>query len=179
MVEPDKHSVRGRWLRSNTQIGVEPIDRGRCTIPVAVSGSYDWETRFTMRRGVESLLVLPVGDRNVIAVVGGWGGRVAGLGFIDGKSANENTSTAKHDPMPPRQEQRLFVRVRVTGNQAQVEIDLNSRSLIRWQGQSTSLHVNNDWNLPNPRTLGLATQNSAIIYHSSRLKLISGKATPL
>jgi hypothetical protein len=180
MIDPQKHAVRGQWLRTSTELGLaQPVDAGRCTIPVMVEGSYDLEVRFTMLRGVESNLVLPVGGRNCVVIVGGWGGRIAGLAQIDGRAGNQNTSTAKHAPLQPRQQQRLFCQVRVTGSQASIEVELNSRPLIRWQGQASSLSCPPSWNIPNPQSLGLAAYRSAVTYQSARLKLVAGKATPL
>jgi hypothetical protein len=173
MIDPARLSVHGSWARQGSELIVQVGNQVRCPIPVSIEGSYDLEVRFTLQRGLESDVMLPVGDRSCFVVVGGWGGGTSGIGGLHGKSADRNESTVKHPPMRVGPLHRLMCRVRPEGDQASIEIDLNSRPLLRWKGSTSALRTGER------HPLGLATHQTAIQYHSVRLKLISGKATPL
>jgi hypothetical protein len=78
------------------------------------------------------------------------------------------------------QEYELRVRVFPGEDQAEVDVCLNGKPYLRWQGAQSDIRVptNDIWNvkLPDDRTLGFALHNCQVLFKSAKLRMISGKA---
>ena len=122
------------------------------------------------------MIILPVGPVNqVMLVVGGWGGTVGGLDTVDGRKANQNSSTVRQKPLEIGQRYTVRVSVLLRGEQASVEVTLNGERHVSWRGPVASLSVVRDWVLPRSDVLGLGT-NSSALFRSVKLRMLSGEA---
>ena len=176
MVDLSRHAVVGEWVRRGDEIATtKRVPRSRVMIPVVLDGSYDLELRYTSGSGSITGLVLPVGQGACKLIVGGYNGSTSGLELVDGKAANQNASTAMHGKIPLGQKHRLELHVQVFGDRAIVEVDLDTRKLIRWKGPTTSLSLGSDWTLPHAAP-GIVAYDQVTLFHSARLRVHSGTA---
>jgi hypothetical protein len=179
MVDVAEHTVAGRWGHADAggvEVGVvDPARFARFLFPVVRTGSYDLEVDFTLATGHEVNVLLPVADREVSIILGGWAGTVAGLHMVDGKMARDN-ETRRQLKLPIGQRLHLDVGVRVEGDEAAVNASLEGRRLIEWKGRKSALSNSRDWLMPQRGLVGLGAYESKVVFHRVRLRFEEGGA---
>jgi len=99
--------------------------------------SYDLKASFTRQRGSDGVgFVIPVGDKKVTVVFGGWGGRYDGLNRVNGfdPSSNQNP-TRRSSKLVNGDELEILISVRpgkITVNangKPHIELDTNAHKL--------------------------------------------------
>lgn len=175
MINPSGHSVAGQWGRRGTQIGnIKPSKGARVGIPLALSGSYEFQVRFKIASGHEAFVVLPAGDRQCALVMGAAKGQVSGIDQIGGRAATKNPSTVKQ-PVPPGRWHRLEVQVTVEGAQVTLQSQLNGMPFVSWKGSRSLLSADKSFAMPRP-VIGLGGNDSLVLFQNLRLKVIGGGA---
>jgi len=178
-VDVGRDSGKDKWEQIDGQI-ISPMGPyARLELPLSPSGSYQLEVQFTRDGGDAIILLLPVGDSNGLLVVSGWSGEVSGLAYLDGKDANNNKTT-RDGKLADRTKHTLLVEVSLLDkDQARIAATLDSQPYLQWNGPITAITPGSERRLPHPNTLGLGTYNATVIFHSCRVKMLSGTANPL
>jgi hypothetical protein len=175
LVEPEKHTVAPAWRFRNEALEVAPTGpAARLTIPVAPDGAYDLKIELTRKVGFSTVgVILPVGSRQCLLALNYRGGP-SGLDTIAGQQADRNPSTFVGALNNDRR-YTLEVAVRPDAQQAAVTATLDGRPFLFYRGPLRSLDLGQEWRLPCRNCLGLAAQSGAL-FHSVKLKMVSGKA---
>src|ERR1700676_4179659 len=109
-------------------------------------------------------------------------GLFSGLDTIDGHWANsgENRPAIQPGELNNGDRYRLLVSMRLLGqDQVSVDVSLDGRPYLpHWEGSITSFNVRAEWTLPVPKRPGLGVWQGNVVFHSVRLRMISGTATP-
>ena len=176
-VDPAKDAVKGKWKRQGSAIAITKSEsHSRTAIPVAPQGSYELEVRFVRASGNEDVnILLPVSNSRVMLMLSGWGGTVSGLELINGKRASSNETTVKPGALENGRQHYLQINVLLKGDQAQIAVRLDGKPYLRWRGPHSALSMLPYWRLPTAGCLGLGAY-STVVFHSVRLKMLSGEA---
>ncbi len=179
LVNPEKDTVAGRWTAKATGLQVLPSAYARLMLPIVPDGSYELAVRFWRVAGGETLVVhLPAGTSPVTAVLAAKGGYY-GLETINGKGVRENATTQRLGSLRSAREHVLAVKVVPEGDDVAVRVALDGRAITNWKGPQSALSVHTCWAMPNRKALGLCTYGSHVLFKSVRLRMLSGKASPL
>jgi hypothetical protein len=118
-------------------------------------------------------VVLPVGPRQCLAAIN-FGGGASGLDMIDGRRANDNTSSFGGVLSNDRR-YALEISVEVDGQEAAVTAKLDGRPMFFYRGPVASLALAKEWSIGGRNRLGLVSQ-APIVIHSFQLKAPPGRA---
>ena len=178
LIDPVRHKLRGEWVRKGAELtcSCSPGGRGLIAIPVEALGGYDMQLSFTVNRGKESTVVLPVGAGSVALIIGGWGGGYSGFSNIDGRDPSDGNPTTikskdRQGPLRLGAKATLDISVRLKDDTAEIKALLNGKKFIAWSGKQSSLAPHYLWRVRSG-TFGLGTFESAVVWHSVRLRLI-------
>jgi len=174
-IDVEKHGASPAWRLRGTELDVEPAGpAARLTIPVLPEGAYDLQIEFTRTDGFGLLgVILPVGPRQCLLALG-YGGTASGLDTVDGRRADDNTTTFL-GALNNNRRYTLEVTVRLDDDRAAVTATLDGRPLLFYRGPVRSLGLHADWRIPRRDCLGLAAQSPAV-FHTVRLKPVSATA---
>ena len=114
------------------------------------------------------------------ALLSGWGGGVSGLSMVDGVLPDhvKNPTSKRPGTIENGRRNKLVVSVRsLAGDKASVVVSLNGEPYLpRWEGDPTSLQLAGDWTLRHSNRPGLGVFQDRIVFHSVRLRMITGAA---
>lgn len=172
-VDPAKDAIRGRWKKSDGQMISAQTPNARFQLPAAPQGSYQLETQFTRIEGDCMGVMLPVGRAGALLVISGWGGKVSGLAFVNGKDADRNKTTRKGE-LKNGVKHTLLITTRLLGpDRAHIDVTLDGKPYIKWEGLLSALSPDRAWRLRDPKALGLGAYNAIIVFHSCQLKMVN------
>jgi len=175
-VDPAKDSFNGRWAKSGGQLISDWRVYSRCQLLEVPQGSYQLETQFTRMAGDCMAVMLPVGRTSALLVVSGWGGEISGLAFIDGKDADRNATT-RDGKLKNGVKHTVLISTRLLGgDRARIEVTLDGKPYIKWEGSQSSLKPDGEWRLREVKGFGLGAYNSIIVFHSCQFRTIDDKA---
>ena len=174
--------VTGQWMRNKEEVGAGPRPPAlRCSVlvlPVAVQGDYDLEGQFTRVAGKDTVgFVCPVTTRQCDVSLSAFFGQYHSLGTFDGKGPDDPKNPTRLQPgiLTNGRKYTLLAGVRLKGEDAAVDICLDGSPLIRWSGKQSSVNASSRWS-PNLKSQPALMTIEPVIYHSARLRLLSGKA---
>lgn len=176
-VDVERDGVQGRWLPTPAGLAVASGPANRLMLPVEIQGDYDLEITFTRTAGDDMIgLVLPVASTSCLTFVSGWSGRFRGIEYINGRGGNNNEATRRPGTVVDRQRYTLLVSVRTDGTNARIDARVNGQPSISWSGPVASLMTPGGWSLPLGNRPGLGANQSTMVFHGARLRLIAGNA---
>jgi len=173
LVDSTKHALTGTWLSRSGQIGAETDFIASILVPVRPKGNYELQVKFNRAKGSEGLAInLPVGGHAVALIFSRAGGKVGGLGFVDGKAVLDegNPASVKPSPLANRRTHVVDVKVTVSGSEARIHAKLNGSKFVEWKGSPTALSVAEKWHVPGPAAFGLGIHESAVAFSAINLK---------
>ena len=178
-VDPAKDAVAGAWTIKDGALHVDSSRSARITVPVMPEGSYEIEAEFTRTSGNDAfVLILPVGTAGTGLFLSSLGGQFHDLGIVRGEGAY-NIKRVSPGTLENARRYTLRTRVVVSGDQAAIEVHLDERPLIAWQGPQANLSHWPTWRMPEAKALGLGAVASSFIVHRLKLGMLSGEAKPL
>jgi len=170
LVDPAKGVTKGSWKSKNGRLVIEPHRMGWAAVPCAPQGSYEMSVGFVRTGGnSEVVVILPVGSSAVALLLGQFHGSSSALRDAPGAAARVKPGTLVNG-----QEYQLDIRVLLKGLTAEIDIYLNGKPYIRWEGLQSSLRA--CYRLPNSSCIGLGADMSTVVFGSARLKMLSGEA---
>ena len=178
-VDPAKHALSAKWERQGgAVVAVGGEKSRRLEVPVAVQGSYELHATFERAEGDDGIcFVLPVGSTRPTLAFSAHHGGASGLEHVDGKSIQENPFSVRPHGLRNQHVYDLHVKVLVQGGHGRIDVMLDKKPFLSWEGETSSLTP--EFNMPHENTLGLVAWNSKGKFHSLRLKMLSGAARVL
>jgi hypothetical protein len=180
LVDPAVHGVGGNWARFREAVGTTtPSAFARFMIPAAVDGAYELEFDFTSPEGDGIVASLPVKAHGCSLHLAAYAGKTSGIQLIDGQHVDANPTKTSPAGIVKNRRHSVFVRVELAEDAARLSIALDGRPYIVWQGRQSSLSQGPAVVMPNPRAIGLGAHGSQIIFHTARVRMLSGSGTIL
>ncbi len=140
--------------------------------------------QFTREHGDEGVsLVLPVGQQQLLCTLAGYPqlGYVSGLSQIDEKNAPYNETGRTKSKLTNGTPYDVLATVDIDQRlqEVTVEVALNGKQLIHFDGPISRLS-DSSWNsCDDPRKLGIAAEQSVVRFHNAHLELTDGTAALL
>jgi len=174
LVDPAKHVIQGYWERKDGHLVLVPTGRGAVlTIPAAPSGNYDLQATFVRKADGDVGFSLPVGVRQVHLNLSGSFGQWSGLEPIEGKGGMDNMTTVRPGTLVNGHEYTIDIKVRVAAGAAAVEVRLDDKPYIQWQGALSALSARAHGQ---HNCLGLnALETTAVEFRRLRVRMLSGE----
>jgi hypothetical protein len=180
MVDTAKDAINGNWVRSGDEISSEAKRYCRIRLSVAIDGSYDLAAEFTRTDGTSDVnTIIPVGSQRCIVMLSASDGKASGIEQIDGHGITDSRNPTGTQPgtLENGHRYKLLIGVRLLKDEmASVDVSLDGKPYLRWQGKLASLSIPERWSLPNPRQPGLGAWKSRVTFHSVRLRMLAGEA---
>ena len=176
-IDTAKDVLTGKWRVQGGKVEASAEnDTARLAIPLLPQGDYDLQVKFTRASHGVLGIVLPVGTRQCLALIG-YQGRANGLDTINGSRADSNASTFQGQLNNGRT-YVLNIAVRIDGEDTAVTITLDERPWIFYRGPTASLGLEEQWKLRKLKSLGLLAQ-ADVTFQSVRLRSVSGQVAAL
>jgi len=173
-IVPAEDAVEGRFERRSGAIVTPPGQAwARLQVPYVPPEEYDLTLIVERKAGNNSLnLGLSNGTRQFMVILDGggpegWG--FSGIDFVDGKPFFDNTTTYAGPLLPEKVRVKVNCAVRKSG----VRVQVQDRSVIRWNGDVDKLFVADMWEVPAPNTLILGCFESQFRIHGLWIEFVS------
>jgi len=182
-VDINKHAVEGHWTRRGQNIVVDQeITACRLMIPVMPEGDYDFELQFSPLSEIPNALwkqtvaIVPVGSASCLVWFhrDGW----SGIDRINGRRPGDKANpTSVIINIKNNRRYSAVISVRHHLNQeATIRVSLDGKVLFTWNGPAAAVSLNPDWKRLWPsNTLGLGAFCTQTVFHSARLRVVSGE----
>lgn len=153
--DPLRNTLAGQWSREGAILVGSAA--ARLAFPQPVTPEYDLTVVAQRTQGNNALIViLPIGSKQVAAVLDGDGAKFSGLSGIDGRGFREN-DTSKPGPQLP--DDRYFTAV-FSVRADRINVTVDGRAVIDWTGAANRVQVPSGWGTPDPREIGLMVVSS-------------------
>ncbi len=169
---------RGEWSSKHGKLILKKSDFGVITLPGKISkdAQYELTIHFTRTEGNDGVYIgFPVGEHSANLNLGGWGGTVDGLEWIDNQQANSNDTTRNPSKIKTGQLNRMVIRVTEQAGQHTVSVKLNDANYIRWTGESKRLNRAPQWQAADVPSIAIGAHVSGLEVQQVRLRLIKGR----
>jgi hypothetical protein len=180
VTDPATDSIVGNWVRQGSALGlVKPTPMSLVRVPVLPQGSYEINLEFTRTDGQYYVgVLLPVGKASTAMVLSWSKDPVSRLYDLEGKESKNET--IRPNPLINGRRYKLIIRVAMLPeDQAQIQALLDGKEILQWKGAQSRLRPGKGFRLPSPTTLALGAYSNTTVFHSVRLKMISGTAKVL
>jgi formylglycine-generating enzyme required for sulfatase activity/serine/threonine protein kinase len=178
-VDLARSCLRGFWRREENGL-IAVGDRCQLLLPLVIQGDYDLEIQYTPVRGGNAVQVtFPVGSRRCELELSGGGANVDGLALIDGLPAwDEKNPTRKRSPIVNGQRYQVQIRVRLSGDEADVDVSIDGKPHIHWAGKQASLEGRPElWRGLDTFRPGMAAWAAhPVIFHNARMRTVEAEA---
>jgi len=144
----------------------------RVTVPCIPAGNYELEVRFAQSavgKGRYVFFALPAGTSSVALKFGD-------TEFGDLANAKPAPGRAAASGRTVGAECVARVRVLVTGQEAEISVQVNDKPNIQWRGPLAALSIGEANRPANPACVGLGVFWTDAVFRSARLRMISGTA---
>jgi len=179
LIELDHDLVCGDWFpEPGNRLRVASYKYSRIRLPIILSQcSYDFEIEFEVGKDQDDMhLVLPVGDKNVMAVTDAYHFRsYTYLDRVAGKEAHENPSAVHRNLLMPNRRHQIQLNVRLRGDLANVTYSLNGRKEYAYEGPYADLQVAPYWGIATKTQPALAVYETPATFMKCRARLIEGE----
>jgi hypothetical protein len=173
LVDLEKNVVRGTWQRQGADLALTaPADCARVMVPLAISGSYELQARVVRTSGNgQATFILPLKSTQFEMACGHAGGK-SFLCRIKGGGGDVGA------PWPIENGREFEVQVRVLQGDGKVSINvaMDGKPFVAWQGPESQVSLNGGWELPQKNCVGLGVYSSVAVFKSVRLRMLSGGA---
>jgi hypothetical protein len=174
--DPARDSVHGQWTKPDGQLLSDWKTYARCQLSAGSQGDYQLEIQFTRVAGDCLGVMLPVGRTGALLVVSGWGGTVSGLAYLNRKDANANETTRNGELKNGVKHTLLITTRLLDGNKARIEVTLDGKPYIKWEGLESALKPDGAWRLRDAKVIGLGAYNAVIVIHSCQFRMLKDQA---
>jgi hypothetical protein len=181
-IDLNKHVAGGEWRWNGAELAVGSFKVARVMVPVRIAGSYDLSIDFTSfgPKPENHPLILTLDGQPALLVVDGWAGRATYLDMINGVPANEHPAAIKKPIIKPGVRYVFLASVRMLeDDEAAIVFKINNTPVFGWKGNRSSVGMSKNWALPNPACIGFGAFLQPTVFHSVRLRVVSGSATRL
>jgi hypothetical protein len=183
LADPARDAVQDTWTRTPEGLSCDTGSGARFSFPELIEGSYDLDVEFTRVKGDEDVnTIFPVGLYHGCIMLSGFleKGSISALDLVDGHWAVDAAHPSRRVPgkLENGHSYHLAIRVRLLANdRVSVDTLLDDKPYLpRWEGNQSALKPRPEWALPTPKRIGLGVWKSRVVFHSVRLRMISGHA---
>ncbi|MBS0206913.1 MAG: hypothetical protein JSS49_28900 [Planctomycetes bacterium] len=151
----------------------------RIMAPIVAIGSFELQWKVTRKNGKEAVgLIWPVGNAACIFQLDAYEGTISGLEKVDGKYINKLVGTpatvAKPVPLTNGQLYEVHVKVLQLQDKASIEVTLDHRPVINWQGNTSQLSLHKDHCLPIINAIGINSFDAGMEVQELKIRLLRG-----
>lgn len=168
-VDPARHQLNGRWTMQNGAL-ITPMTNGtipaKLTIPVRPPESFQLTAVVERIHGRDSINIgFPVGGRDVMVCIDGYGGFHSGINLIDRSTADRNESGRRGRFIQDGRENTIVYTV----GPDSVRVTVNGRTAVDWRGDVNRLSRDGRWPSGPPGQIELASWHTS--YRIKKLEL--------
>ncbi len=165
-IDPAKHAIKGDWQMTKDGITIKNAFQSQITLPIKLSENYQLEVEFVRLAGAGDVVVaIPVGTRHCDLLLSGWGGAASGIGMIDDKYPDNNTTTVRPGTLENNRKYKLHVSVKRELEKVAVTIELNGKEFTKYQGPFSTLSA--FWQAPAKNFAALGAGADATVAFSN------------
>jgi len=178
-VDPQKDTVKGQWKMQEGALLVESNEAAqRIALPVVVAGSYEFDVEFTRTGGYDNIVfIIPVAASEALISLNAF--MDTAFFEVTHGQGEPKDSRVKVGNLQNGRKYSARIQVLVRGDEAQVTVSLDGKRVLGWTGPHAVLTRPGDWVLPRRQCLGMGTWCSNVVFHTAKLKMLSGKAKVL
>jgi len=180
LADPAADVARGVWQRQPeglvcTTSTAQPI--GLMTLPYLPGTNYELQGTFLRTSGEGTVaFILPVGPSRIMLDISTADGKASGLQMINGKRILES-GIGVTGGIENNRDYVVGVKVAVKGNQANIVVTLDGKTIVNWQGPTTALTVPDDCQRVAKGCLGIGAW-APVVFKSVKLKPLSNDSRP-
>jgi hypothetical protein len=170
IIDPEKHTVVGKWTKTDTGLRAAPFYCARIRIPCAIKGGYEIVVKFVRTTGKDDVAVLlPVGSGFVGFHLSSFKATFTGL--FDARTGNRDGTPTS---LTNGQEYTLAIKVLPQRDLAEIVVTLNGKPSLSWKGPQKALSPNEYWPVKDTTSLYLGASESEVLFKSVRLSELRG-----
>ncbi len=167
VIDPKVDTNRGIWFREDKAITCNHERLGSLQVPVDLPDSYVLRATLTRLSAPDAFVFgVVVGGQPCNVVIDGYGGGTTGILRVNGKKANDNSTTYK-GPLLPR---GLDVKIEIQVSSNSIAMTANDRPIFSWKGNVAELSQDELWQVPRRDWLYLGTYNANVRVSSFTLE---------
>jgi hypothetical protein len=137
-INPPRDQVRGEWKMENGNLITARDEAATLLIPFPVPVEYTLTVVAERIAGNGSLSIgLVVGERQTMLALEGWGVMASGLNTVDGRTADDNTTTFRSPVFPPGKPGTIVCSV----DRSSVQVSCNGQPVMEWSGDPGQLDL--------------------------------------
>jgi hypothetical protein len=172
-IEVKRDTLAGTWAKTDDGLWVQRLDEygAQLTVPYRLPRTYELEVSFTRKVGTNDLSVaFPVGRTHCMCMLSGWHGQASGLAVVDGVDIRSNATSVQPGTIRNNQKYELRISVDLKDNDrtAVIEIELNGKPYIAYNGPTESLTA--AWGSQKPGMVQLCAFQCEVVFHSARVR---------
>jgi serine/threonine protein kinase len=173
LVDPKIDAVKGDFTKDQGGLLTPPgTDFARIHLPFIPPAEYELTIEGFRRTDGDCFGIgLVDGDRQAMVMLAGLDGGTCGLEMIDGFNYMINNTKVTGIRLEKFQAFKVICTVRRTG----IDVSLNGRQIIHWQGDGKRLAVWEKWQVPQKNVIFLGSQGSRFHITQATLNPITGQ----
>jgi len=172
----NQHVIAGTWSRNGTILETQPSRGSRIMLPYRPIGSYELQTSFMRHDGVDAvILMLPVKNRRVALILGGWANTLSLL-YLGRGHAGPNNSTKTERGLIDGKRHQVTAEVREGVDQVRIVVTLDGDQIIDWSGNSSEFASIPEQETWKSDSLALIAEQVAVSFFECRLRLLDAES---
>jgi hypothetical protein len=174
VADPARDTVAGQWQRGAGGLSVASSKAARLHFPITAEGDYNLRVGFWRAAEGPVVVGLPVGKTGVCLVLGLEG--KSGLSRVNRRDATNNETTVPAGRLAVGRESTLDVTVTAQGEQVSIQVALDDKPYLGWQGPMAALSPDSFWSGIGDGGFGFGAHEVAAAVRGAQLKMLSGRA---
>jgi hypothetical protein len=172
LIDPELDSVEGAWQKSGKTLVTPVVPFARLQLPYLPPEEYDLTIVAELKGAPESLNIgIPVGGRQITAVLDGWKGTRSGFHLIDGKQANENETSVPGRVFSQNTPARILCSVR----KGRLSVSVDGKALLDWKVDPERFSHDDAWAVRDREAPYIGCYAASFHITELMLKPVSGK----
>lgn len=165
-IDVGRDAVRGDWKMENGVLVTPREQFSKLLLPRPPAEEYRLVAAVERLGGRYGLgVILKVGEHRVMLSIDGYNGHFSGLENIIGKNFPTHESTYKGRLL----EDGKLATVVYTVRRNSIEVELDGRQIVHWEGDPATLVLPPDWQVPDPSRLALSEFDTMLRIHKLQI----------
>lgn len=165
-IDVTRDAVRGDWKMENGVLVTPREQFSKLLLPPPPAEEYRLVAVVERLGGRYGLgVILKVGEHRVMLSIDGYNGNFSGLENIIGQNFPTHESTYKGRLLEDGKPATVVYMVRRNS----IEVELDSRQIVHWEGDPATLVLPPDWQVPDPSRLALSEFDTMLRIHKLQI----------